>query len=245
MPSVIRTHRKVSAARVIRVEDTHSVSAHIFPDFSEVSDDENLLPLDAIDEEAVQPDEEEALYTLEEVQVEVQGAYDRGFSDGKQVASALYDTEMNKLREWVKNLDTAMMELREQYSQQIESLESVAVQLAMTATEHILGQEIHENTQLAVHQVKKAIAEIHGIRDIRVRIHPSSFEALTDAKSSLVEGSGSVQSIEIISDPAVESGGCILETAIGTVDAQFRTQMRLVRAAMEEASQVKDLSDEF
>lgn len=245
MPTVIRTPRKVSAARVIKVEDARTISAHVFPDFSELLDDEDLLPIEAANEEEVQPEEEESLYTLEEVQVEVQGAYDRGFTDGKQVATALLDTEMNKMREWVKNLDTAMMELREQYAQHIEELESVAVQLAMTAVEHILGREIHANTHLAVDQVKKAIASLHGIRDIRVRIHPSGIEALTEAKNSLVENSNSVQSVELISDPSVEQGGCILETAIGTVDAQLRTQLKILRTAMEEAAQLKDVPDEF
>ncbi|GIV55678.1 MAG: hypothetical protein KatS3mg040_0446 [Candidatus Kapaibacterium sp.] len=41
-------------------------------------------------------------------------------------------------------------------------------------------------------------------------------------------------SITLVADPAVEPGGCILETALGTFNAQLATQLERARAIIAE-----------
>ncbi|MBL7997313.1 MAG: hypothetical protein JNL32_01625 [Candidatus Kapabacteria bacterium] len=245
MNTTLTAHRKLKKVQIIKMEDAASVHSHVFDDFSAP----HFHDADPPDEHAMHEETAETLTAeqemipLEDAELQVQESYDRGFADGQQVTSALLDTEMNTMREWMKNLDTAMIDLREQFAQQIDEMEKAAIRIAMTAVEHILARELSDNSHVAVEQVRKALATLHGVRDVTVRVHPDSVTALTDAKNSLMSGSPSVQHIHITGDFAVEPGGCLLETAIGTVDAQLSTQLAHIRAAMEEAVRLQSNED--
>lgn len=243
MNTIIRTHKKVRTASIIRVEDASLVHDHVFEDFAKVKQ-ESQLHISPNYHPEPEPETAPGM-SLEDVQLEVQQAYDNGFNDGKQVTSALLETEMNTLRDWVQNLDTAIIEMQEQFKQQIDLLEKVAVELAITATQHILQREVHENAMLAVEQVKKAISGLHGIKDVTIRIHPSNYQALTAAKNSLASGSSSIRNIHLVNDPQVEPGGSIIETGIGTIDAQLKTQLAILASAMQTAAIVQETPEEF
>jgi len=244
MNTVFKAHRKLRSASIIRVEDASLVNEHIFEEFSSGKSESQVHISPNYQAEVSEAETMQGI-SLEEVQLEVQQAYDNGFNDGKQVTSALLETEMDTLREWVKNLDTAIIDMHEQFKQQIDTLEQVAVQLAITATKHILQREVHDNAMIAVEQVQKAIAGLHGIRDVTIRIHPSNFTALTNAKNSLTNGSSTIRNIHLVNDSSVEPGGCILETGIGTIDAQLKTQLEILSASMLTAATVQETPEEF
>lgn len=66
-----------------------------------------------------------------------------------------------------------------------------------------------------------------------IRLHPADFQALEKAGNPLVS-TGESRTITLVADPAVELGGCILETALGTFDAQLATQLERARSIIAE-----------
>lgn len=241
MLTVVQVKRKIKSAEIISVKSEPKVSEFNFEEFEraplsladEIYRRDTMFNPDAQQSasQSIEETNEDNTYSLEEFQVEVQQAYERGFSDGKQVATALLDTEMNTLREWIKNLDTTIIELKEQYAKQIEEMQRVAIELSMIGVEHILRREVSENVRFTIDEVERAITMLNGVKDVRVRVHPTNIEALESQESSLLQKS-SVQGIIFTADSSVELGGCVLETNLGIIDTQLSTQLHKLRSAM-------------
>ena len=251
MHSSEKIHKKVQKERIISVEQGEALPMHIFEEFNGQSavnakkaENEQKLKNESVEPE-VQPEAEVKSLTAEEIQADIQQAYDKGFSDGQTVTSALMESEIGRMRESAKNLDTLILELREQFIMETDKLQAVAVQVAMTISQHILAREISVNSQVAVEQAKKVLSQLHGLRDVTIRVNPESYEAMKDANTQLLNMSSSLRKIDIIPDATVENGGCLLETPMGSIDVQLSTQLEHLRSAMEETVTVKELAGEF
>ncbi len=245
-----KIRRKALRARIISVEQAATIPHHVFEEFERESKFEDPQPLPQVDEPAVdQLDEVEQesspALSIEEIQADIQQAYDRGFSDGQAVTSALMESEMGKLREQEKNLDTVLSALQENYAKEIEAFQELAVNVAIVCAEHILQRELSDNAHLAVEQARKVLATMHGLRDVLVRVHPDSYEAMQDAHLELLNSTSTLRAVQVQADASIENGSCVLETAMGHVDAQLRTQLERLRSEMLETVRVKELTEEF
>jgi flagellar assembly protein FliH len=169
---------------------------------------------------------------LEEVQKEVQEAYDRGFADGQELTIYTFKNEIASHQQWVKNIDSVVIELQNHYVREIANMEEVVVELSVMAAEHILEHEISENSQIVIEQTRKAIQSLDKDIIFKIRLHPDNIEALKEAKSSLSTDASRMKSVEISADESVDRGSCILETSAGTIDARLSTQFDKMRLSL-------------
>ncbi len=244
-----KIRRKALKARIISVEQAVSLPQHVFEEFDRHAplDEEAVLPNLQMEmtEEEHEVENDQATMSLDEIQADIQQAYDRGFSDGQAVTSALMESEIGKLREQAKNLDTLVLDLQEQFAREIEQFQTMAVNVAIVCAEHILQREVSVNARLAVEQARKVLVTMHGLRDVVIRVHPHSYEAMQEANLELLNSTNTLRSIEVQADPGVENGTCVLETSMGHIDTQLSTQLAHLRLTMNETVQVKELTEEF
>ena len=66
--------------------------------------------------------------------------------------------------------------------------------------------------------LKEALAEVQGIDQYTIRMHPEDLNLLREVESSTLPPPGQ-EKIGLAADPAIQRGGCILDTPFGTVDA--------------------------
>lgn len=227
---VIRVPRQLQRVQIIRARQADEARAMQFEEFSPSGAGYQEPERDA----AFQPQE---MVSRAQVERELKNAYDRGFEDGREVTSAMLEREIGRHEEWLQNFDFIIGELHRQFSGSIAKLEECAVSLAVEIAQYILQREVQSDASVVVQQVRRAFERVSGVDSVRVRLHPYNVEALEHVKSSLVAMSDGIRTIEIIPDPAIQPGGCTLETAIGNIDAQIATQLEQIRADMIEAAQ--------
>lgn len=183
--------------------------------------------------------------TLEEIQKEIQDAYNQGFADGQETTRASFQTQIQQHQKWLKNLDSVIADLRSQYSNTIAGLENSVVDLAIMVAEHILDHEASQNSGIVVEQTRKAIQSLDNDVIFKIRIHPQNIEILERAKSILLTDASVTSEIQIVSDSSVDIAGCILETSAGTVDARIQTQLRRIKSSLNELSPKAYQADDF
>ncbi len=232
----VQLYRKPAKIQILRSDDPLAFEPLALEDFSDETEFADLPEESPPPSESPPLPEEAPMFTIEQVQQEVQAAYERGFAEGQEVGSAVLQTEINTLTERIRNLDSAMVALQQQYADAIASIENVALDLAVTIARAILGYEAERTTECVLAQARSALALYHGKDAVRIRLHPHSLEALERAGNRLALDTSGSQSITLVADPNVEPGGCILETALGTFDAQLRTQLDRARQYL--ASQI-------
>ncbi|MBX3043845.1 MAG: hypothetical protein KIT33_13810 [Candidatus Kapabacteria bacterium] len=174
----------------------------------------------------------EPTLTLDEAKLEIQEAYDKGFSDGHEAAGIAYQNEVEKYKDWIGGFDTLSQELRSEFSRFIVKMEESVVPSAILIAKHILMREIELDSEVVLQQAKKAIRSIDEEAILRISVNPGELEILKSAKSSLISDKAIARKIEINADEHINKGGCIITTSAGIIDASIEAQLEKIQASL-------------
>ncbi len=161
----------------------------------------------------------------------VQQGYKEGHEEGTEAGN-------KELANRLDALDQLLKQISENYADDIAGREASVVEVVFAATTKILGTELvkAEGVVAVVRQVIKQVA-----RSNKLIVHLSHKD-----KNLLVEAQNISrretfdEEVEIIADDHVTSGGCILETGSGSLDARIEVQLQNMREClMQVASQRK------
>jgi flagellar assembly protein FliH len=214
-PFIVQLPRKIRNVEIEYPRVREEIHEPVFEEFS-AADFEEFEEIDEL------TDEQSIL--LAEAQEQVQAAYDRGFNDGKQVATGTMMVEIQKQREILKNFDGQVDQLQSKFGNLMAQAEESIIELALALAENIVAEKIKSDKSVVVAQARKSLAQLHGADAVVLRLNPADVDALELAQSTLIADPMSMPKIKLESDHTVEEGGCIMESSLGTVDAQLRTQ---------------------
>lgn len=109
-------------------------------------------------------------------------------------------------------------------AQRLDDLETDAVALAYEAVCRIVG-ESPRNQETVSGLVRQALGQLRGGTLLRVRLHPGDLAAL-QGDTLMVRH----PRVEWLGDATLTSGGCVVDTDHGTLDAQLDRQLARLRA---------------
>jgi flagellar assembly protein FliH len=139
--------------------------------------------------------------TLDEVMLEVQESYDRGFNDGKEAAKVAYDSEIAKYSEWIKKIDLLAEELEYKFSKELNNFSEALVKTTLLAARKIIDKEISNDGNIIISQIRNALRNLDDGDDVlKITIHPDDYEILAKVKSSLVQEDSKLKKTKIIAD---------------------------------------------
>jgi flagellar assembly protein FliH len=218
--------KKLKRVEIFHAEDNPVFQSAVFKDLNFQEEPE---PLELLPEESTHVEE---VISLEQAQQEVQKAYEQGFSDGQQVATATLQADIQRYQQWVTSFDAMAIDMRRQFGESFKNLETSAVSLAVEIAQFILGRELHQDPSIVIAQVQKAIAQMHGVENVRLRLNSQDLEVVKNSRAAIQAQNPDVRELIFIEDDMVERGGCIVETSIGMIDAQIRTQLDKIKNSM-------------
>lgn len=234
---VLKVGRKLDRVQIIRPLDENVFERANFKEFTE--DD-----FADFDEDEILRSLEPETVTREQAEAEVKEAYDRGFKDGSDVTKAMLEKEVAHREEAIARIEDIMEALQEQYAIADATFEDVAVRLGIMIAEHILQRELRNDTLGVIRQANKALRELHGVEEIKIRVHQNDVDTMKRAEVHLRRTHEQLRTVAIIADNSVEPGGCFLETPIGKLDARIKTQMAQVSDCILRALEAADLETE-
>ncbi|MBI2900637.1 MAG: hypothetical protein HYY17_10655 [Planctomycetes bacterium] len=106
------------------------------------------------------------------------------------------------------------------------------VGLAVAIAEKIVRAEVDSGKAVAAANVAHACRLLVGRNEMEVRLNPEDLEMVEAVLPEIRARFGGAARIETRPDPAVERGGCIVQTAQGGVDAELRTQLEEISRAL-------------
>jgi type III secretion protein L len=105
------------------------------------------------------------------------------------------------------------------------------LRLAVKLAEKIIGREITSDPAALADIVSTALRNARQHEMLVVRVNPSDLAEVQSRRERL-DPAGRARFLDLVADPRVSRGGCIIESESGTIDAQLDTQLRVLERAL-------------
>jgi len=162
--------------------------------------------------------------------------YQEGFTDGQNVGQA----KMQNIIEEAAQKAAQMLALAAAQAQKmIFDANDEIIDIAKTAIQRALCQEVLTNMPSIVAVVKEALDKVRDHEQITVRVNPWNFDLLLEHKHELQKMLGREYDLAITSDKTLIVGGCVIDTSNGSVDARLDTKLELLLKILEEVKNIE------
>lgn len=156
-------------------------------------------------------------------------SYDQGEADGHKKGYTEGEASVLKANEYLKNCAESVLQKK---SEILFSQESNLLKLITKISEKVINSTLEVDNEIILGTIKKSLNLISDKSILKIRLSSSDLqiaeENLEMIKSLYVE----IKNIDLIIDNRVSKGGVIIETAGGTIDARFETQIEEVYQAL-------------
>jgi flagellar assembly protein FliH len=151
----------------------------------------------------------------------VQG-YKVGFEAGRVAGVAAAEEAMSLS---AQRLAALVNGIHENHASFFRSAERQVVDLALQIAGKVVEREVENMPDLAINVIRAALEEMDARTAVRVRVNPADEELLRRRWSQVVPPGIGADRVELQQDERVQSGGAIIETTHGQVDAQLESKL--------------------
>ena len=149
-----------------------------------------------------------------------QQAFRAGHEAGMAETRAAYEPQVAALRGEISKTLHDFADGRDSYFQKVEQ---EVVRLALAIVRKILHREAQVDPLLLTGILRVALDKIGANTNTRLRAHPSDIKVWRDYFSQTHDH---FPVPEMIGDPEMQAGRCILETELGTTEIGLETQLK-------------------
>ncbi|HEX8720750.1 MAG TPA: type III secretion system stator protein SctL [Pyrinomonadaceae bacterium] len=153
---------------------------------------------------------------------------ERAEREARELREAAYQ---EGLEEALSELNHALLEARERREAALAGAERDVLRLAVKLAEKIIGREIERDDAALADIVSAALRHARQQEALTVRVNPADLPRV-QAHRDRIDPLGRARFVDLVADPRVGRGGCIIEGESGTVDAQLDTQLRVLERAL-------------
>ncbi|MCR5814017.1 MAG: HrpE/YscL family type III secretion apparatus protein [Desulfovibrio sp.] len=163
---------------------------------------------------------DDAQQQAQEIRKRAEVAYNersqQGYEDGVMAG---------QLQQAEKMLETGM-----QAVEYLEGLEQQIVDIVTMAVRKIVG-ELDEKERI-VRVVRTALDQIRGRHRVLIRVSTDDEPKVREALAGMLSSHSTMSGYELVADPRMKPGDCLLESEMGVVDASLDVQLKAIEKAL-------------
>jgi len=176
--------------------------------------------------------------TVDEVK---ENAFQKGFLEGKRVGfesgSKKADSVIDSLHETLGKLENIRKEL-------VRDIEKEVAQLALSIARKIVCHEVKTSRETIACIAREALSQVDNPAKIKIRLNPADLQFIEDTRSHLSDFIQHVDHIRFEADESIQSGGCLIETDRGDIDARIEKQFQAIEESFQtQFEQIKPESE--
>ena len=145
-------------------------------------------------------------------------AFASGYEQGERAGAEAGRTRVDAS---LKRLGGAIEELVALRRAIVSQTESQLVQLALAIAKRIIRREVAIDRDIAVAMARVALDRLGESHRATIRLHPEDFAHALQREGPEWAGAH----VTVVADPAIDRGGCRVESALGMVDAGMDAQI--------------------
>jgi flagellar biosynthesis/type III secretory pathway protein FliH len=148
-------------------------------------------------------------------------AYAQGEKAGVEAGTTRSDAMLRRLSDTLRDLEELRRSMIRQTEHQI-------VQLAIEMARRIVRREVQTDNDLLCAMARVALDRLGDASPATIRLNPEDYHTIVARQGGTWAGSN----VNVVADPSVGRGGCMVESAFGFVDASVETQFRVLEQAL-------------
>ena len=107
------------------------------------------------------------------------------------------------------------------------------LEISVDIAKKIIKKELETDPQVLINTIIDVLRTVSkNEAKITIKVHPQSVQFVKDTIPNITYQFGIESKINILSDPSIEEGGCVLQTNNGIVDASIDTQVEIIKKAL-------------
>ena len=175
-------------------------------------------------------DEEIPELSIEEIEC---NAYRAGFEEGQQKGLAEGTQEgvesgLNTIGPTVESLQQAIDQLQSLRAETYHDIEKELVELSLAIARKIVCHEVEINNETVVCVAREALRRVDHPGQVKIKLNPADFQFIEERKSKLFDSDHYLENVVFEAEATIRTGGCIVETEMGDIDARIENQLKAV-----------------
>jgi flagellar assembly protein FliH len=166
--------------------------------------------------------------TEDDLNQRISDAFNAGLKEGKELAERGLINVFRALRASSETIH----DLRDKIFRESED---EILNLIVLVARKVIIQEITQDRSILAGVVQNALAGLSAREEITVRINPDDYLLVTSGRDELLHKELLNDRLLLKPDPSVTAGFCLVDTAMGTIDASLDGQMdQIYRSLLEQ-----------
>jgi len=154
-----------------------------------------------------------------------EAAYERGLREGCRHAQQ----ELAESAEAVRKLSEA---LQRESTEMRRAVDRFATLLSLRIAAKIIGREVTE-AEAVQRMIAHALAQVSLRTNLAIRLNPKDIEVLTPLRGKMIDKSILLpDDVTFVPDETIHRGGCIINSAMGQLDARVETHLAFIEKAI-------------
>lgn len=153
----------------------------------------------------------------------------KGYEEGLAAARREIEAQLAKLHSRMTQLDAIMGSLAKPFEQLDKEVEEQLTLLALTVGKQMVRRELKTDPAQVIGVIRECVGRLPAAaRDVRVKLHPQDAAVVREL---LATTPGTERAWNIVEDPALTRGGCIVVSDSSQIDARLDARLNAVVAA--------------
>jgi len=163
-------------------------------------------------------------------------AREKGQEEGREKGYAEGKAEVERL---IERTQVVLERAQEKRGEILSEAEQEIVDLVLLISRKVIKVISENQRNVIIANVIQALRKVKSRGDVIIRVNMSDLQLATEHKQEFISLLEGVKSVQVVEDSSVDSGGCIIETDFGEIDARISSQLAELESKILEISPIK------
>ncbi len=159
-----------------------------------------------------------------------ESAFQKGFLEGKKVGLA---SGSEKAAAVIESLQRALEQLQNIRSEMQLEIEKEVTHLALSIAKKIVCHEVKTTQDTVSCVAREALRRVDNPGKIKIKINPEDLRFLEKTQSQFADFLQNMDQVHFEAEDSIQSGGCLIETDRGDIDARIEKQFQAIEEAFQ------------
>lgn len=185
------------------------------------------------EEEIIREAQEQAQTILTAAEAEAGKLKTQAAADGKKQGLAEAVAQMaQQVKENAERANSILAAADNEASRILSEAEPKIIELVLAISQKVINDEVEERPGIVLALVREALDKVRDQNQIIIHVSPADYEFILQSRLELQTMVGAEQSLNIVADPVLNKGDCLIDTAFGTVEAGIDMKFEAIRLAL-------------